>query len=132
MDFGFTQTPWGYGVESYEPYNNGDSITRGTVRFVYTARRQLDDKLGAKYIPVEHRHVFLTFNHYNDFIEYLNYENGWGIPFGWMTAGNDYVAGMSSSKYGPGYYDFIDPYPQTSYPIPTIKSLTGLQTLINR
>lgn len=53
MDFGFTQTPWGYGVESYEPYNNGYSITRGTVRFVYTARRQLDNKLGAKYIPLE-------------------------------------------------------------------------------
>lgn len=130
LDFGYTQTPWGYGIESLEPYNNGSKINRGTVRFVYSASTY-DQKRGAKYIPVEHRHVFLTFNHYNDFVEYLNYEGGWGVPFGWMSAGNDYVAGMSRSKYGPGYYDFIDPYPQTTYPIPEIKTLNEVQNLLN-
>lgn len=130
LDFGYTQTPWGYGIPSEEPYNNGTRITRGTVRFVYSASTY-EGQYGAKYIPVEHRHVFLTFNHYNDFIEYLNYEGGWGIPFGWMSAGNDYVAGMSASKYGPGYYDFVDPYPQTLYPVPEVKSLSELQNILH-
>lgn len=130
LDFGYTQTPWGYGVQSDEPYNNGRRINRGTVRFVYSASTY-EGNYGAKNIPVEHRHVFLTFNHYNDFVEYLNYEGGWGVPFGWMSAGNDYVAGMSSSKYGPGYYDFVDSYPQTLYPIPEVKSLVELRSILH-
>ncbi len=115
MDFGYTQTGWTLGYTTYnEVYNNGYSITRGPVRLVYTAM-DTDDNRGAKYIPMDHRHVFLTYNHYNDFIEYLNYENGWGIPFGWMSAGNEYCGGMYSSSYGLGYYDFVDPAPKTTY-----------------
>lgn len=64
-------------------------------------------------------------------MEYLNYEGGWGIPFGWMSAGNDYVAGMNGSAYGPGYYDFVNPYPQTLYPEPQIKTLAQLKLLFN-
>ncbi len=131
LDFGYTYTPWGYGIASDEPYNNGSKITRGTVRLVYTAKKQSTGEWGAEFIPVEHRHVFLTINHYNDFIEYLNYEGGWGVPFGWMSAGNDYVAGMSASQYGPGYYDFIDPIPQTDHPLPELKTLNELRSLIN-
>lgn len=129
-DFGYTMTPWGYGIESSDPYNTGTRITRGTVRFVYSAYDQ-DGNNGAKYIPVEHRHVFLTINHYNDFFEYLNYEGGWSESFGWMSAGNEYCAGMSSSKYGKGYYDFEDPYPQTEYIVPQIKTLSQLQSIFN-
>lgn len=130
LDFGYTKTPWGYGVLSHEPYNNGESINRGTVRFVYSASTYEGER-GAKYIPVEHRHVFLTFNHYNDFVEYLNYEGGWGAPFGWMTAGNEYVAGMDSSVYGPGYYEFDDPYPPSKYPVPEVLTLNELQNILN-
>ncbi len=130
LDFGYTMTPWGYGVQSNVPYNDGNRITRGTVRFVYSARTYLEER-GAKYIPVEHRHVFLTFNHYNDFVEYLNYEGGWGKPFGWMSAGNEYVSGMRGSQYGPGYYDFVDPIPQTDYPEVNIKSLSELQSILS-
>lgn len=116
MDFGYTQTGWTLGYSTYsKPYNNGSSITRGAVRLVYTARTT-DNEIGAKYIPLEHRHVFLTMNHYNDFIEYLNYENGWGIPFGWMSAGNEYVSGMNNGdQYGKGYYEFDEIIPKTTY-----------------
>ena len=130
LDFGYTKTPWGYGDLSHEPYNNGESINRGTVRFVYSASTYEGER-GAKYIPVEHRHVFLTFNHYNDFVEYLNYEGGWGAPFGWMTAGHEYVAGMKSSVYGPGYYEFDDPYPPSKYPVPEVLTLNELQNILN-
>lgn len=130
MDFGYTYTPWGYGVESDDPYNNGTKITRSTVRFVYTAYDNEGNE-GAKYIPVEHRHVFLTINHYNDFFEYLNYEGGWSESFGWMSAGNEYCAGMNSSKYGKGYYDFENPVPPTKYNIPQVKTLTELQSIFN-
>ena len=116
MDFGYTETGWDLGYSTYsKPYNNGSSITRGPVRLVYTAADTSDNR-GAKYIPMDHRHVFLTYNHYNDFIEYLNYENGWGIPFGWMSAGNEYCSGMSSgSSFGKGYYEFDNPNPKTTY-----------------
>ncbi|OQC50077.1 MAG: hypothetical protein BWX57_00522 [Tenericutes bacterium ADurb.Bin024] len=130
MDFGYTYTPWGYGVESNEPYNNGTKITRSTVRFVYSAYDHEGNE-GAKYIPVEHRHVFLTINHYNDFFEYLNYEGGWSESFGWMSAGNEYCAGMSGSKYGKGYYDFENPEPPTNYIVPQIKTLAEVQSLFN-
>lgn len=116
MDFGYTQTDWELGYTTYtEPYNNGSFVTRGPVRLVYTGS-DTNDNRGAKFIPMEHRHVFLTYNHYNDFIEYLNYENGWGIPFGWMSAGNEYCSGMSSgSSYGKGYYEFQTFTPKTAY-----------------
>ena len=39
-------------------------------------------------------YLFYTYNHYNDFQEYLNYEGGWGEIFGNITGG-----GKISSKY---------------------------------
>ncbi len=82
-------------------YNNGSSITRGAARIVYTRY----DKNGDHIIDPDERHVFYTYNHYNDFQEYLNYEGGWGKMFGNITGG-----GQISSK--------IDcnptPYVQTS------------------
>lgn len=129
MDFGYTQTGWELGYSTYTtPYNTGSKITRGAIRFVFTAT-DVYYNAGAKYIPIEHRHVFLTTNHYNDFIEYLNYENGWGQPFGWMSAGNEYCAGMSGSSYGKGYYEFDNPNPPTTYPSPSIVSLSTLRTI---
>jgi len=115
IDFGYTQVDWTLGYTNYKaPYNNGNKITRGPVRFVYTAR-DTEDNVGAQHIPLEHRHVFLTYNHYNDFVEYLNYENGWGVPFGWMSAGNEYCSGMSASDFGKGYYEFSNPNPKVEY-----------------
>ena len=45
-------------------------------------------------IEVGENYVFYTYNHYNDFQEYLNYEGGWGEIFGNITGG-----GTLSSKY---------------------------------
>ncbi len=71
-------------------YNNGSSITRGAARIVYTRydrnRNEITD-------PNE-KFVFYTYNHYNDFQEYLNYYGGWGAMFGNVTGG-----GTLSSKY---------------------------------
>lgn len=74
---------------SVAPYNNGDRITRGAARIVYTRY----DKNGDKIIDINEKFLFYTNNHYNDFREYLNYEGGWGEIFGNITGG-----GVISSK----------------------------------
>ena len=71
-------------------YNNGSKITRGAARIVYTRY----DKNGDKIIDTNEKYLFYTYNHYNDFQEYLNYEGGWGEMFGNITGG-----GTISSKY---------------------------------
>ncbi len=75
----------------YRPalYNNGVSITRGAARIVY-ARMDLN---GNEIIDPDEKFVFYTYNHYNDFQEYLNYYGGWGEMFGNITGG-----GAISSK----------------------------------
>lgn len=72
------------------PYNNGYAITRGAARIVFT----VSDRNGNKIIDVNEKYLFYTYNHYNDFQEYLNYEGGWGEMFGNITGG-----GTLSSKY---------------------------------
>ena len=71
-------------------YNNGYSITRGAARIVYARF----DRNGNKIIEPDEKYVFYTYNHYNDFQEYLNYYGGWGEMFGNITGG-----GTISSKY---------------------------------
>lgn len=88
IDIGTTGTDTGTS-HAVAPYNNGTKITRGAARIVY-ARAD-----GGRIItdPNE-RYVFYTYNHYNDFQEYLNYFGGWGEIFGNITGG-----GTLSSKY---------------------------------
>ena len=78
-------------------YNNGKSITRGAARIVYARY----DRNGNSIIDVDEKFVFYTYNHYNDFQEYLNYYGGWGVMFGNITGG-----GKISSKtdYNPTPY----------------------------
>ena len=71
-------------------YNNGSRITRGAARIVYTRY----DKNRNNIIDPNEKFVFYTYNHYNDFQEYLNYEGGWGEIFGNITGG-----GKISNKY---------------------------------
>jgi len=71
-------------------YNNGKTITRGAARIVYSRFDRNNNKIND---PGE-TFVFYTYNHYNDFQEYLNYEGGWGKIFGNITGG-----GTISSKY---------------------------------
>ena len=71
-------------------YNNGYSITRGAARIVYARY----DANGDSIIDPNERYLFYTYNHYNDFQEYLNYYGGWGEMFGNITGG-----GMISDKY---------------------------------
>lgn len=71
-------------------YNNGISIERGAARIVYSRY----DINGNNVIEMDEKFVFYTYNHYNDFREYLNYYNGWGEMFGNITGG-----GVLSSKY---------------------------------
>ena len=78
-------------------YNNGQSITRGAARIVYG---KYDINGNGIYEFGEH-HVFYTYNHYNDFQEYLNYYGGWGEMFGNITGGGE----LSSKKnYKPTPY----------------------------
>ena len=71
-------------------YNNGSWITRGAARIVYARF----DRNGNKIIEADEKYVFYTYNHYNDFQEYLNYYGGWGEMFGNITGG-----GSISSNY---------------------------------
>ena len=89
IDIGTTGTDCdpGYAITIY---NNGTTITRGAARIVYARHDKNDDQI----IDLNERYVFYTYNHYNDFQEYLNYEGGWGEMFGNITGG-----GTLSSKY---------------------------------
>ncbi|MBE6648887.1 MAG: hypothetical protein E7614_05145 [Ruminococcaceae bacterium] len=78
-------------------YNNGQKITRGAARIVY-GKCDLDKDGVYEFGEL---HLFYTYNHYNDFQEYLNYFGGWGEAFGNITGG-----GTISSKtdYNPTPY----------------------------
>ncbi len=78
-------------------YNDGERITRGAARIVYARYDANKDQI----IDPNERYVFYTYNHYNDFCEYLNYYGGWGETFGNITGG-----GTLSSKtdYAPTPY----------------------------
>lgn len=89
MDIGTTGTDCDPGYRA-ELYNNGTNITRGAARIVYARF----DANGDKIIDINERYLFYTYNHYNDFQEYLNYQGGWGEIFGNVTGG-----GTISSKY---------------------------------
>ena len=88
-------------------YNNGYSITRGAARIVYARY----DRNGNKIIDPDEKYVFYTYNHYNDFQEYLNYYGGWGEMFGNITGG-----GTISSKYD---YNPTPYVPVTNAPLTT-------------
>ncbi|MBQ8879910.1 MAG: hypothetical protein IJY69_03600 [Clostridia bacterium] len=62
-------------------YNNGNKINRGACRIVY-GRTDLNGN--GKYEAGE-LHLFYTYNHYDDFQEYLNYYQGWGSIFGYES-----------------------------------------------
>lgn len=94
-------------------YNTGSSIKRGAARIVYTADANVKD--------INKRYVFYTYTHYNDFQEYLNYYDGWGIRFGNESAGNEYCSGKDD-------YYALNCVPPTKYP-QTL--LTQLNTLNN-
>lgn len=80
-------------------YNDGYEITRGAARIVYS--RYYADTLEP--VRPEDRYVFYTYNHYNDFQEYLNYENGWGEMFGNITGGGE-ISSMNPSECNPTPY----------------------------
>ena len=98
MDIGTTGTDCD---PSYDAviYNNGSRIERGAARIVYT-RMDLD-KDGV--IEINETYLFYTYNHYNDFQEYLNYEGGWGEMFGNITGG-----GTISSKTDYNPTDYVE------------------------
>lgn len=89
MDIGTTGTYTGPGYP-VKMYNDGNTITRGAARLVYT--RQDRNRNGV--YENDEVFVFYTANHYNDFREYLNYYGGWGEIFGNETGG-----GTLSDKY---------------------------------
>jgi hypothetical protein len=84
-------------------YNTGTGINRGTCRFVFTK--------ASSSLSIDDRFVFYTYNHYNDFQEFLNYSSGWGDIFGNETAGNPYCS--SGSDYDKNTFASPTPYPNT-------------------
>ena len=82
LDIGTTGTDTGGGY-AVKIYNDGNTITRGAARIVYTRQ----DLNGNGLYEEGEVFVFYTANHYNDFREYLNYYQGWGEIFGNETGG---------------------------------------------
>ena len=79
-------------------YNTGSTINRNVCRFVFVCDQDVTS--------IDDRYVFYTYNHYNDFQEYLNHDNAWGLRFGNCTGGGEY---NSKTNYSPTQY------PQTQY-----------------
>lgn len=96
IDIGTTGTDCdpGYIVRTY---NDGQTITRGAARIVY-GKCDLDHDGVYEFGEL---HLFYTYNHYNDFQEYLNYYGGWGEMFGNVTGGGTL---SSKSDYNPTPY----------------------------
>lgn len=88
IDIGTTGTDCDPSYAAY-PYNDGTRITRGAARIVYSRYDANHNEI----IDINEKYLFYTYNHYNDFQEYLNYEGGWGEKFGNITGG-----GTISSK----------------------------------
>ncbi len=113
MDIGTTGTDCdpSYPIKTY---NDGVSITRGAARIVYGK----EDLNGNGVYEIGEFHVFYTYNHYNDFQEYLNYEGGWGETFGNVTGGGTL---SSTSNYNP------TPYVEVSLqPLPEISRVSPM------
>ena len=89
MDIGTTGTDCDPSY-SIKTYNDGSTVTRGAARIVYGK----NDLNGNGIYERGELHLFYTYNHYNDFQEYLNYYGGWGNIFGNVTGG-----GKLSDKY---------------------------------
>ncbi len=95
IDIGTTGTTSGnYTVKIY---NDGSKITRGAARIVY-GRYDLN---GNGTYDEGEIYLFYTYNHYNDFQEYLNYYGGWGEMFGNITGGGSL---SSKTDYNPTPY----------------------------
>lgn len=84
-------------------YNDGNKITRGAARIVYSRYYRNGNGNGEHIDDLEERYVFYTYNHYNDFQEYLNYRGGWGEMFGNITGG-----GQISSRYDYNPTPYVD------------------------
>ncbi len=82
-------------------YNNGTKITRGAYRIVYAKR----DINGNGIYEHGELHVFYTYNHYEDFQEYLNYFGGWSDRFGFETGGS--ISGKPSAYVNVYYGDLL-------------------------
>ena len=96
IDIGTTGTDCDPNYTARE-YNNGSSITRGAARIVYSRFYEDDSPI----YSLDDRYVFYTYNHYNDFREYLNYQYGWGEMFGNVTGGGTL---SSTTDYNPTPY----------------------------
>ena len=115
----YTETDFGTlgdyytGDRSQSIYNNGYSINRGAARFCFVNNKK----------SIDERYVFYTYNHYNDFQEYLNYNGGFSIRFGNESAGNQYC--YNASDYVEGKDN-----PPTQCPSVSLKSIEDLLKLI--
>ena len=121
MDIGTTGTDCdpSYPIEIY---NDGYSITRGAARIVYGKT----DLNGNGTYEIGELHVFYTYNHYNDFQEYLNYAGGWGETFGNITGG-----GSLSSKYDYNPTDYVEVFIESLPQIRTIPTAVQYACFLN-
>ena len=112
MDIGTTGTDCDPGYRA-QLYNDGNRITRGAARIVYTWNdlngNGITDSTDLVF-------VFYTYNHYNDFQEYLNYFGGWGEMFGNVTGGGT----LSSKKH-------YNPTPYVSVVVASLRDFNSLE-----
>lgn len=69
---------------------------RGVMRFCYITKSDN----ASTFDDLNNRRVYFTYNHYNDFVEFLNYKDGFGKVFGNMTEGREYNGKVAYDKDG--------------------------------
>lgn len=102
MDIGVTSSYTGEDGRNNRAYCSDDDclhINRGTCRIVYTKCLYNNSNI----TNISDKYVFYTYNHYNDFQQYLNYKGGWGERFGNVTGGG--TIDNDTNKY-------VTPYPE--------------------
>lgn len=85
---------------SLRPYNNGEQITRGALRFVWTynwTNVEHGEILKGTIDESYERNVYYTTTHYNDFQQYLNYYGGWAQRVGNTELGNEWGQYVASN-----------------------------------
>lgn len=82
-DFG-SDDEYMVGSRLEKPYYYNGNISRSACRFVFN----FENKDGSE-LNLKNRHVYYTYNHYNDFEEYLNYKGGYTQRFGSQSVGNE-------------------------------------------
>lgn len=97
----YKQMPYVKNIDGKYKINSGTPGDRGVLRLCFTSAFENimpkphkaahgTDDTNNNFQNQYYKRAYYTFNHYNDWSEFLNYEDGWTDIYGNMTRGNKY------------------------------------------